>query len=209
MLTAVYNQKGEKIEEIELPSEIFNVKMNLDLVHQIINSQIMNKRQGTAHTKTRGEVSGGGKKPWQQKGLGKARHGSTRSPLWRHGGITFGPRNDKNFKKTIPQKMRQKAVLMILSEKLKQNALILLDTLKIEQPKTKNMIDVLKKFPSNLKSSLIVIPKIDKNIILSSRNIPKVQIMQTKDLNCLSLLSYKYLVLLKESIEQLKTLLKI
>jgi large subunit ribosomal protein L4 len=200
----VYNQEGKEIGQTLLLKEIFDVKMNLDLIHQVVVSQMANKRKVIAHTKTRGEVSGGGKKPWRQKGLGRARHGSIRSPLWRHGGITFGPTKEKVFTKKIPKKMKRKALFMTLSAKVKNNLLILLDKLKLEQPKTKLMSEILKKLPSKGKSSLIALPEMDKNLILAARNLPGTETIQVKDLNCLDLLSFKYLIMPKESVKVIK-----
>ena len=110
MKTEVYNQQGKKVGQTILPKEIFEVPMNADLVHQVFISHTANQRQNSAHTKNRGEVRGGGRKPWRQKGTGRARHGSIRSPLWKGGGVTFGPRNEKNWKKDIPKKMKRKAL---------------------------------------------------------------------------------------------------
>ncbi len=241
----VYNQEGKEMEKILLPKEIFDVKINHDLIHQVVVSQMANQRKVLAQTKTRGEVSGGGKKPWRQKGTGRARHGSIRSPLWRGGGITFGPRKEKVFKKTIPKKIKRKALLMILTAKAKSNLLILLDKLKLEKAKTKSMagiIDNLKlkaefrdsskkinlllspslrlgsgtKQKKKTKSSpsienfkkeniLIALPEMNKNIILAARNLPRVKTIQVKDLNCLDLLSFKYLIMPKESIKMLSS----
>ncbi len=137
MKIPVYNIEGKEMGNALLPKEIFDVKMNPDLIHQVVVSQMSNRRQITAHTKDRSEVRGGGKKPWRQKGTGRARHGSIRSPLWKGGGVTFGPRKDKVFKKEIPNKIRRKALFMVLSEKVRKNLLVLLDELKIpKSPET-------------------------------------------------------------------------
>jgi large subunit ribosomal protein L4 len=168
-----------------------------------------NKRKTIAHTKTRAEVSGGGRKPWPQKGLGRARHGSIRSPLWRHGGIAFGPRKERVFKKKIPKKMKRKALFMVLSQKLKDGEIILVKELKIEKPKTKIFFNILKKLPLKKSSALIALPKVDRNLVLASRNIPKIKTILAKDLNCLDLLSFKYLILPVDSIKVIeKTFLK-
>jgi len=204
MKISVFNQEGKEISQTLLPKEIFDVPFNSDLVHQVVVSQTANRRKVIAHTKTRGEVSGGGKKPWRQKGTGRARHGSTRSPLWRHGGVTFGPTKERIFKKKIPKKMKRKALFMVLSAKVKNNLLILLDKLKIEKVKTKLMTEILKKLPSKVESSLIALPELDKNIILAARNLPHIETIQVKDLNCLDLLSFKYLIMPKDSIKVLK-----
>lgn len=184
-----------------MPKEIFDVKINQDLVHQVVVSQMANRRQGTAHTKDRGEVRGGGRKPWRQKGTGRARHGSIRSPLWVGGGVTFGPRNEKVYKKIIPKKMRRNALLMVLSGKVKNNLLLVLDNLKIKEPKTKQMMEVLEKLPCYGHSILIALPELDKSIILAARNIEGTQTIQAKDLNALDVLSFQYLVMPKESIK--------
>ncbi len=204
MFVKTYNQNGEEIGTTDLPSELFDVKLNSDLVHQVFVSQTANRRIVIAHTKNRGEVRGGGKKPWAQKGLGKARHGSIRSPIWRHGGVVFGPRKERIFKKKIPDKMRRKALFMVLSAKARNNLLVLLDELKLAKPKTKLMTELLNRLPLKGKSSLIALPQMDKSLILAVRNIPKAAAIQAKDLNALDLLSFKYLVMPKESIKIIK-----
>lgn len=204
MKVKVYNQKKEEIEEVELLKEIFEIKLNTDLVHQVVLVQTANRRQGSAKAKTRSEVRGGGRKPWRQKGTGRARVGSIRSPIWRGGGVTFGPIAEKVFKKRIPKKMRRKALFMVLSVKAKENLLLVLDKLEIEKPKTKAMAKVLNKLFLKKGSGLIVLPKINKNVILSVKNIPKTGTIQAKDLNVLDLLSYKYLIMPKETIKIIK-----
>jgi len=204
MKVKVYNQKKEEIEEIELLKEIFEIKLNTDLVHQVVLAQTANQRQGSAKAKTRAEVRGGGRKPWRQKGTGRARVGSIRSPIWRGGGVTFGPIAEKVFKKRIPKKMRRKALFMVLSVKVKENLLLVLDKLEIEKPKTKAMAKILNKLFLKKGSGLIVLPKINKSVILSVKNIPKTGTIQAKDLNVLDLLSYKYLVMPKEVIKIIK-----
>jgi large subunit ribosomal protein L4 len=204
MLVNTYNQNGEKTEETRLPSEIFGMKINPDLIHQVVVSQMANRRQVIAHAKGRGEVRGGGRKPWRQKGTGRARHGSIRSPLWKGGGVTFGPTKEKVFEKKIPKKMKKLALLMALSAKAKNNFLILLDKLNIEKIKTKLMLEILRKLPCKNESVLIALPKLDKNLILSARNIPGVETIQAKDLNTLDLFSFKYLLMPKESIKMIK-----
>jgi len=200
----VYNQQGKKISDTLLPKEIFEIPINPDLVHQVVVSQMANRRQVIAHTKGRGEVRGGGRKPWRQKGTGRARHGSIRSPIWRGGGVTFGPRSDRVFKKKIPKKMRRKALLMVLSAKAKENLIILLDSLKIEKPKTKFMLEILKKLPIKESPCLIALPKKEDSLIRAARNIPKIETIQARDLNTLDLLSFKYVLLPKESIKMIK-----
>ena len=204
MKISVYNKQGKEIEKIVLPKEIFGLAPNLDLVHQVVVGQQANKRRPIAHTKTRAEVRGGGRKPWRQKGLGRARHGSIRSPIWIGGGVTFGPRRNVVFKKKIPKKMKRKALFTVLSDKVKNNLLVLVDDLEIAEPKTKLMVNILEKLPSKKKSSLIALPKIDQKLIKACQNIPKVITIQAKDLNSLDLVSFKYLVMPKESVKVIK-----
>jgi len=219
----VYNQEGKKVGTTLLPKEIFEVKINLDLIHQVARSQMANRRQIIAHTKDRGHVRGGGRKPWRQKGTGRARHGSIRSPLWRGGGVTFGPTKKKVFKKKISRKMKRKALFMTLVVKKERNLLFILDQLEISKPKTREITQIIKSLRSkifsktedpltkgkqikNLKkgSILIALPKINKNIILATRNIPRVETVEARNLNVLNLLSFKYLIVAKESIKVIK-----
>ena len=200
----VYDMEGKEISVMKLAPEIFGLKVNSDLVHQVAVSQAANRRRVIAHAKDRSEVRGGGRKPWRQKGTGRARHGSIRSPLWRGGGVTFGPTKERVFKKEIPKKMRRLALFTVLSAKVKNNLLILLDKITIEKPKTKLIVEILKKLPCKEKSTLIALPEMDKNIILAAGNLPDVETIQAKDLNCLDLLFFKYLLMPKESIKILK-----
>ncbi len=209
MLIDTYNQDGKKIGQTRLPKEIFDVPLNPDLVHQIAVSQMANRRKVVAHTKTRAEARGGGRKPWRQKGTGRARHGSTRSPIWRGGGVAFGPRKEKVFKKKTPKKMRRKALFMVLSAKAKEKLLIPLDFLKIEKPKTKLIAEIIENLRSKIKdfkkgSILIALPQKDKNIIRAARNIPNLQTIEARNLNVLDLLSFKYLLTPKEAIKVIK-----
>jgi large subunit ribosomal protein L4 len=197
------NKEGEIVDEIELPEKVFNVPLNKDLLWQVIVSYLANQRKNIAHTKTRAEVRGGGKKPWRQKGLGRARHGSIRSPIFIKGGITFGPRKERIFKKKINKKMKKKALLMVLSEKFKNKLLKIVDDLKIEDGKTKTMKNFLKKLGVE-KSVLIVLPEKNEKVKRASRNLPKVKTVILKDLNPLLLLQYRYLLLPKEAIDKIK-----
>jgi len=206
MKTNIFNQVGEIVETMELPKEIFEISFNSDLVHQVVTSQAATKRAVIANVKGRGEVSGGGKKPWRQKGTGRARVGSNRSPIWRHGGIVGGPTKEKNYFKRIPKKMRRKALLMVLSKKLKDKEITFLNYLKIEDRKTKMMSEIIKKLREkieNLKTGkvLIALPQLDKNLILASRNLKELKVVQAKDLNPSILLSFKNLILPQESIK--------
>ena len=206
MLVKYYDQTGKELGQTRLPAEVFGVEMNRDLVHQVAVAQMANRRQVIAHTKGRGEVSGGGKKPWRQKGTGRARHGSTRSPIWRHGGVVFGPTSERIFKQKINKKMRRKALLMVLSDKAKSNLLIVLDELKLETPKTKILAKLIENWKLKIEnfkdgSCLVALSGTDKNAILASRNLESAEIRQARDLNVLDLLNSKYLLMPKESIK--------
>ena len=200
----VYNQEGKETEAVLLPKDIFEVKMNPDLVHQVVSSQMANRRKTLAHAKDRSEVSGGGRKPWRQKGTGRARHGSIRSPLWKGGGVTFGPTKERVFKKKINKKAKKQALFMVLSAKAKSNSILILDLdFKQIPAKTKQMAEFLKKFP--LKgSALIALPKKDENFIRVTKNIPQVETLEARNLNALDMLSFKRLILPKESIKIIK-----
>ncbi len=209
MKVKVYNQKGEEVGTTVLPKEVFQREINPDLIHQVAVCMMANQRHPWAHTKDRGEVSGGGRKPWRQKGTGRARHGSIRSPIWVGGGVAHGPRKEKNYKKRIPKRMKRQALLSVLSGKVRDNELIILDKLEIDVPKTKKMAEVIQNLKEKAKviekkSLLIAIPKKDDNIIRSSYNIPKVEVIEARNLNVLELLKYKYLVLPKDSIKVIK-----
>lgn len=204
MKTALFNQEGKKIDEILLPKEIFEVLINPDLVYQVAVSQNSNRRQKIAKTKDRSEVRGGGKKPWRQKGTGRARHGSTRSPIWVGGGVTFGPNLERNFKKIVPKKMKRKALFMVLSEKAKNNLVLVFDALKTEKPKTKPMAELFSKLFLKQGTGIVALPSNDIKMIKSMRNISGISVMQAKDLNVLDLLNYKYIVMPKESIKVVK-----
>lgn len=182
-----------------------NSPFNSNLVYQVAVSQLSNRRKSIAHTKTRGEVSGGGKKPWRQKGTGRARHGSSRSPIWVGGGVTFGPRNEINFKRTIPKNIRRKALLEIIEEKEKSNNVIIVP--EIRATKTKEAKEFLIK-NSISESALIVLNELDKITILAFRNIPKVKTIQARDLNCLDVLTFKKIVLTKDCLEEIKKSIK-
>jgi large subunit ribosomal protein L4 len=190
-----------------LPKEIFDVPMNSDLLHQVVVSQMANRRVAISHTKDRSEVRGGGAKPWRQKGTGRARHGSRRSPIWIGGGVTHGPTNERNFKKRLPKNIKKKALFIALSEKLRNDLIIIVDSFDINEIKTKKVIEMLNNLGIK-ESCLIVLSKIDSNIILSTRNIPKVNTIQAKDINCLDILSSKHLLIDKEGLKVIEETFK-
>ncbi len=185
---------------VNLPESVFGLKMNPDLVYQVAVTQAANRRRITAHTKDRGEVSGGGKKPWRQKGTGRSRHGSNRSPIWRHGGVVFGPRNDKVYGGKINKKMRRKALAMVLSAKVSDGMMVLVDKIEFDAPKTKvmaQMLEAIKKVNENFKTGkvLVALPEFEKNAVLSGRNIPGAEMIEAAKLNTLDLLNAKCLLL--------------
>jgi large subunit ribosomal protein L4 len=209
MNVKVYNQEGKEVGQADLPAEIFDVKMNKNLVHQAMVTQMANSRQVLAHTKDRSEVRGGGRKPWRQKGTGRARHGSIRSPIWRGGGVTFGPTKERVFAKKINKKMKRQALLMILSSKVKDKEMILLDKLEIAEAKTKKIMEVINNLKTKLKKNLekgtlIVLPAADQKIIRASKNIPKIKTIRADSLNVLDILSSRYLLMPQGAIEIIK-----
>ncbi|MFH1451060.1 MAG: 50S ribosomal protein L4 [bacterium] len=218
MKVPVYNQQGKEAGQISLPKEIFEVKENQDLIYQVVVSQMANQRQVSAHTKNRGEVSGGGRKPWRQKGTGRARHGSTRSPIWRTGGVSFGPTNARVFAKKINKKMKVKALLMLLSLKAKEENITILESLAIEDRKTKLIKKIIedlrpvlnknkkeeKKAKKKKESILIILSGKNDNITRASRNIPGVKTVAAKDVNVLELISAENLIMPQESVKVLK-----
>lgn len=207
---SVYNMEGEETGKVDLPAEIFNIEINTDLIYQAILVQTANSRTHLAHAKDRSEVRGGGRKPWRQKGTGRARHGSTRSPIWAGGGVTFGPRKEKKFDKKINKKAKRKALFMALSSKFKDKELIVLDKLELKEPKTKLMINLINKlFKKEKEPTILVATKKDENIIRANQNIPHTKTISADSLNVLDLLSFKYLLLDKEAIKLIeKTYLK-
>lgn len=199
----VYNLDGKKIEDIELSDSVFGLSANNDLIHQVYVSLLGNKRQVLAHTKNRGERAGSGIKPWRQKGTGRARVGSLRTPTWRGGGVAFGPTKDRNFKKKINKKMNAKAIAMVLSGKLRDREIVVLDKLELANQKTKEMAAALKKL--KLKGSVLLGFSIkEKNLMRFSRNLPKVKNIATDQLNVLAMLESKNLIMSKESVKYLE-----
>ena len=203
MEATIYNQTGTETGKIVLPESVFGVKWNTDLVHQVAQSMLSNKRQGSAHTKNRGEVSGGGKKPWRQKGTGRARHGSTRSPLWVGGGVAHGPRNDKNYTKTVSRTMKHKAFFSALSQKLRDGEILFLNGIVIPEIKAKEAkailttLSTIKGYESaSKKQNAAYIVLSGKNAVVekSFRNFSNIGVGQARNLNLLDVLTYKYLV---------------
>lgn len=208
MKTNLYNQAGEVINQIELPEEVFGLKINQNLLHQAVLAQLGNARQVLAHTKDRSEVRGGGKKPWRQKGTGRARHGSIRSPIWKGGGVTFGPTKERNFAKSINKKMKRKALFMALSGKAKDQELRVVDQLNLEKPKTKLINQVLRNL-AKTGTLVLVTAGTDKNIEQSAKNLPYAKVLSAKSLNVLDILNNKYLFLIQDAVGVIKDFYKL
>ncbi len=205
MRVPVYNVQGNQVDEAELRDDIFAVTVNQTLMHQALVRQLANARLGTAKTKTRGEVSGGGRKPWRQKGTGHARQGSTRAPHWPGGGKVFGP-IPRSYEQKMPRKMRHQALRSALSAKAAGAQVLLLDSLEMVEPKTKAMIEIL----GNLRldnSVLILMPQRDEAIWLSARNLPKVKTLPAQYLNVRDLLHYDVIVMPVQSLTVIEGIL--
>lgn len=209
MTTALYNQSGEEIGKVELPDWVFNVKVNPDLVHQAVLAQLANERRPLAHAKGRGEVRGGGKKPWRQKGTGRARHGSIRSPIWKGGGVTHGPLKEKDYSKKLNKKSKQKALFMVLSSKVRDGELKVVDSIEMAEAKTKTMKGILENILAGKGSVLLVQPDSNQKLVKASRNLSFAKTTRADSLNVKDLLERKFLVLMKDSIPVIeKTYLK-
>jgi large subunit ribosomal protein L4 len=202
----IYSQKGAEAGSIDLPAKVFAAKWRSDLVHQVVEGMRSNKRAGTADTKDRGEVRGGGKKPWKQKGTGRARHGSSRSPIWVGGGVTHGPLSEKNYKRKISKKMRAQALFSVLSKKLKDGEILFVDSLEMPKINTKAGLKIMDNLikVGNLKNTKTKKPKIltalyerNEKTEKSLRNIPILDIVFLKNINPLDVLNYKYLMIEK------------
>ena len=205
MQSNIYNKEGKEIGKVKLPESVFGLKWNADLVHEVVRLMLSNSRKPVAHTKNRGEVRGGGKKPWQQKGTGRARHGSSRSPLWVGGGVTHGPRNDKNFARKINRKAKAKALASILSAKFRDGEIIFVDAIAPSKPKTKEAAQIMKALGSipayaaiaNKKNNSAYIALCKKYVATgrSFTNIGSVTVAELRNLNPVDVLQYKYVIL--------------
>lgn len=199
----VKNLTGKKVEEIELDSKVFDLEINDTLIHQVYTSQYANRRQVIAHTKDRGERQGSGKKPWKQKGTGRARTGSVRNPIWRKGGITFGPTNDRNFKKKINKKMKKIATAMVLSGKLKDKELIIIDKFDYKDNKTKEARKLLE--GNKLKGTVLWAYSVKDNAKKkASRNLTDCKNINAEDLAVFDMLNNRYLVIEKEEVKKVE-----
>ena len=208
MKIKVYNQSAEAVKDLELDAKIFGVKPNHDLLHQAVITQQANARQVLAHTKDRSEVSGGGKKPWKQKGTGRARVGSSRSPLWIGGGVTFGPTKNRNFKQKINQKMKQKAMFMALSDKAVTETLVVLENLNFSEFKTKKFNAILSAVEKNVlkndrRDILVINEAKNEKAQYSGRNLEGVKIINLENINLLDILNYKNLLVTEAAVKSL------
>ena len=202
-IAKIYNQEGKEIAKLELNEAIFGLPWNADLVHQAVRTYMANQRQITASTKTRAQVRGGGRKPWRQKGTGRARHGSIRSPLWKGGGVTFGPTTERNFKLKINKKMARKAFLVALSAKVRDNKILILNDLKIASAKTKEMAHIMANFPQ-VKKGLVVLSEKNDMFKNACRNLSKLEVVNINNLNVFNVLKHQYLILTESGIGHLE-----
>ena len=198
----VYDIKGKKVSEVELKEEIFGIEPNETVVHSVLVNYLANQRQGTQSTKTRSEVSGGGRKPWRQKGTGRARQGSIRAPQWIKGGIALGPK-PRSYKYTVNKKERRLAIKSMLSSKVLENALVVVDKFDLKEIKTKNMVNAL----TSLKvaeSALILLPEKNETVQMSARNIENVKTSLVNTINVYDLLKYKKLVVTVDTVKKIE-----
>ncbi|NBP55395.1 50S ribosomal protein L4 [bacterium] len=206
MKIQVVNTKGEVQKQYELPVEIFGLDTNDTLVHQAYRYQVLNNLYPVAHTKDRSEVRGGGKKPWKQKGTGRARHGSTRSPIWRTGGVTFGPTSLRNFAISVNKKMKRKALFMALSARVASDKFVLLNEFALAQMKTKDALLILNNLKLDSTKTLVVFDRKDKNIEKSFSNIPNVSLIPSDSLNLIDILKSDTILTDITSVESIKSI---
>lgn len=210
MKVPIYNQDAKAVGEVELSSLVFGVPANTALLAEVARVQQMNARSARATTKTRADVKGGGKKPWKQKGTGRARAGSIRSPLWRHGGVALGPTGGQNWSRTLNRQVKRSALLMALSDKVKHGKLVVLENLQLETPKTKSVAGMLKLFADNQtgvgKKPLVITPKVDRSLVMSARNLKGVVTASADSLNPLEILTADSVVMLKASVPVVETI---
>jgi len=208
MKIKVYNLEGKSTGEMELSDEVFGVKIKPEIIHEVFVAQTNNQRESWADTKKRGEVSGGGKKPWAQKGTGRARHGSIRSPIWKGGGVTFGPLSIRNYKTKINEKIRRLALRMCLSDKVKGGALWVVEDYKFAEPKTKLFVNFLKVLPVSQKTFLVITAGKDENVLKMTRNLKVVKTMRAEDINVAALLSKTGIIASKAGMELIESRFK-
>lgn len=196
---SLYSQDGKAVGELALNEALFGIKPNKALVHEVMVAQRNNARRSIASTKTKGEVSGGGKKPWKQKGTGRARQGSIRSPQWVGGGIAFGPLAERNFSQKVNKKAKRTALLMALSDKVLDKKMIAIESIKTESPKTKVMAEMIKKLPLD-RNTLLVAPASNPSLLRMVRNIPNVKLVTVNSVNLNDVLTYRSVAFLKDAV---------
>jgi large subunit ribosomal protein L4 len=200
----IYDQEKNRISEIDLDDKIFGAKVDKNLFHEVVKMQLANRRGGNACTKTRSEVSGGGRKPWRQKGTGRARAGSTRSPLWVGGGVVFGPK-PRDYSYSLPKKVRRAALKSALSLKVKEGKLLIVENLNLEEIKTKAFVSLLKRLAVE---DALIVDSDNVNLERSARNLHTVKILRPEGLNVYDILKYEYLLLTKQSAEKIQERLR-
>ncbi len=205
MQAPLMNMQGQEVGKVELPDEIFNIEVNEAVMHQALVRQLANKRLGTHKTKTRGQVRGGGRKPWRQKGTGRARQGSIRAPQWRGGGTVFGPQ-PRSYVKRMPRKMRRLALRSALTVKAQAQEIIVLDALEMNAPRTKAMVALLEALGVERKA-LVLLPEANDNVELSARNLPYVKTLRASYLNVRDLLGYNVIIMPQQAIEVIASFL--
>ncbi|HBT46524.1 MAG TPA: 50S ribosomal protein L4 [Peptococcaceae bacterium] len=203
---AVYNTQGQQVGEMELDDRVFGIEVNEAALHEAVLAQLAARRRGTADTKTRSEVRGGGRKPWRQKGTGRARAGTIRSPLWRGGAVVFGP-HPRDFGYKLPKKVRRLALRSALSAKVREGNLIVLEGLSLPRPRTKDMVGILKALQVGEDKALIVTADKDRNVELSARNIPGVTPLPSQNINVYDILAHNKLVITRDAVERVQEVL--
>lgn len=201
--TTLFNAQGKEVGELQLSDAVFGLPLKAHVVHEAYVAQLANSRVGLAHTKTRADVSGGGKKPWKQKGTGRARHGSTRSPIWIGGGVTFGPRNDRDFTIKVNRKLRRAALCMVLSDRVARDHFIALEDLALTEHKTRLLVEVLKQLPSSTRQTLLVVDPKNMAVRRAAKNIPGITTIAPNSLNVRDLLHNEFVIAPKAEIESL------
>ncbi len=203
-----YDMTGKEIGNINLPESVFAAKINKPIVHKVVTSQLAKVRNGNSSTKTRSEVRGGGRKPWRQKGTGRARHGSIRSPLWVGGGITFGPR-PRAYDLKVSKKEKKLALRSVLTDKANTDNLLIIDKLEFNEPRTKNMVDLLEKLNLQGRKVVLVLPEKNENIYLSARNLPDVKTLVLSALNAYDLLNNDFIIIPEDALNGVEEVLAV
>ncbi len=204
----ILDKSGKRVDTMKIDEKVWTQRINQDLLHKAIVMSLANKRAGTASTKTRSDCRGGGRKPWRQKGTGRARAGTIRSPLWRGGGVTFGP-HPRDYSHSLPKKMKNKALVQAIVSKINEKDLIILDDLKIETPKTKEAAQLLKKLKATDGATLLVTKSLDETLKKAARNLPNLELANVKDLNAYNILKNTKVILTKEAFLEVKKRVKL